>query len=139
MLNGLSLTTTSIAGNLHLLENSWCKHVLLDLYSMSTTYVAGIDLAICTSGAFALVADLLSFELEFRGVAVVEVSKRDAYSYFHVWSTSLSLLVSEMSAASEESGEQIEWIMVSSSPASLLPLLEPLMSVLVVYFPRFRI
>tara|TARA_R110002060_G_scaffold2007_2_gene3653 strand:+ start:1188 stop:1556 length:369 start_codon:yes stop_codon:yes gene_type:complete len=121
MLDRLALSATSVARNLYLLENSRRKHVLLDLHTMAMTHVTSIDLAIFTSSPVALVADLLLLQLELGGMPIVKVLQRNADSYFHVWSSPLTLLMPKVSTTTEEPREHVKWIMVSASLA-LLPL-----------------
>jgi hypothetical protein len=74
MLDSLALTSADVAIYLDLLENTGSKHVLLDLDTMSTTAVAGVDLSISASTSLAFLANLLLLELEFGRVAVVKIA-----------------------------------------------------------------
>jgi hypothetical protein len=71
-------------------------------------------------------------------VTVVEIPEGDTDSNFHIWTTTLARLMAEMTPTAEEAGEEVEGIMVLPAPATLLTLLEPLVSILVVDFAGFR-
>jgi hypothetical protein len=138
MLDRLPLSATRIARNLHLLENTWRKLVLLDLYTMPITRMTGIHLSILTSTALALLTNHLFLQLELGGMSIVEILQRNTNSNFHVRTSSLAAAMSEMSASAEETREQVEGVVVVSSTA-LLSLLEALMSVLVVDLAGFGV
>jgi hypothetical protein len=103
--------------------------------TMSTTVTAGVDDAISRAAAAALLADVLLIPLELCLPAVVEVAQRDANLDLDIVSARLSSLV--VTTTAKESAEQIEGVVVAA--ASLLPLLQAIVSVLVVYRAGLRI
>jgi hypothetical protein len=138
MLDRLPLPATRIARNLHLLENTWRKLVLLDLHTMPITSMTGIHLSIFTSTALALLTNHLFLQLEFGGMSIVEILQRNTDSNFHVRASSLASSMPEMSSAAEEPREQVEGVVVVAA-AALLSLLEALVSVLVVDLAGFGV
>jgi hypothetical protein len=138
MLDRLPLPATRIARNLHLLENTWRKLVLLDLHTMPITRMTGIHLSILTSTALALLTNHLFLQLELGGMPIVEILQWNTHSNFHVRTSSLAAAMSEMSASAEETREQVEGVVVVSSTA-LLSLLEAFVSVLVVDLAGFGV
>ncbi len=71
-------------------------------------------------------------------MAVVEILQWNTDSDFHVRSSSLASSMTEMSASAEEPGKEVEGVVVLAA-ASLLPLFEAFVSVLVVNFAGFRV
>lgn len=138
MLDSFPLPTTRIARNLYLLEDTWRKHVFLDLDPMPVTSMARIHLSIRTPASFALLANHLFLKLKFCGMTVVEILQWNTDSDFHVRSTSLASSMAEMSASAEEPGKEVEGVVVLAA-ASLLPLFEAFVSVFVVDFAGFGV
>ena len=139
MLDSFPLPTTRIARNLYLLEDAWRKHVFLDLDSMPVTSMARIHLSIRTPASFAFLANHLFLKLKFCGMTVVEILQWNTDSDFHVRSSSLAPSMAEMSASAEEPGKEVEGVVVLAAAASLLPLFEAFVSVLVVDFAGFGV
>jgi hypothetical protein len=73
MLDRLALSSTMLALHLHLLEDTWRQHMLLNHNAMSAAMATSINLPIRTSRAFALLTNLLLLELEFRRMPIVEI------------------------------------------------------------------
>src|SRR3954471_17777703 len=111
--------------------------MFLNLDAVAPTLRTRIDLAIRTPTTLALLADLLFLELEFRGVAVVEIAKGNAHTDFHVGTASLPASVPGMAPAAEEAREEIEGVVVPVAAAALLALFEAFVAVLVVDFAGF--
>jgi hypothetical protein len=107
---------------LHLLEYPWRKHVLLDNHTMPATLSTDIHKLIARAGAIALVADLLLLKLELRLVPVVEILQGNVDPHFHVRAATLPTPVSEVSAAAEEAGEEVEGVvlLLPATPRMLL-------------------
>lgn len=79
--------------------------MLLDLDTMSTTSGTCIYLPIRTARSLTVFADLLLFQLKFGTVAIIEVFQRNTNSDFHIRSTPLAGLMTEMPTATKESRE----------------------------------
>ena len=105
MLDRFPLAPACIACHLHLLEDARCKHVFLDLHTMSITNMASIHLSISTSTSLALLSNHLILQLELGGMAIVEILQRNAHTNFHIRTSSLTTSMSEMSSATEEPRE----------------------------------
>jgi hypothetical protein len=73
MLDRLPLSTASLTLHLHLLENTWGKHVFPYGNPMSTAGGACIHYAVRTSTASTIIANLLFFELELGLMTIVKV------------------------------------------------------------------
>jgi hypothetical protein len=125
VLDSLTLASTRLALNLHLLVNSGGQHMFLNMDAMSITGGARIHLPIGTAWSLTVLTDLLLFQLEFCAVAIVEISKGNTDSDLHIRPTSLTWLVTEMPTTAEESWERVERIMVLPATTTLLSLLQP--------------
>jgi hypothetical protein len=76
--------------------------------------------------------------LKLGGVAIVKVFQGDSNPNFHIWTSSLPRLVAKVTAATEEAGEEVKWVVVVSSTTTL-SLLQSFMPILIVDFAGFGV
>jgi hypothetical protein len=67
-------------------------------------------------------------------MSIVEILQRNTDSNFHVRTSSLAASMSEMSTSTEKPREEVKGIVVAAT-ATLLSLLQPFVSVLIVDLP----
>lgn len=120
MFNGLPLTTTHVTLHLHLLEDARGKHMFPYRDAMAAASRACLDDTICASAAFAFIANLLFFELEFRLMAIVKIGQGNGDANFHIGAVSLAMLMSKVPPASKEAAEQVKRIMALLATLALL-------------------
>lgn len=137
MLYRFPTAATLVALRLDLLEHARRKLVLGYAHAMSTAVPTGLDDAVCRSSALTLLTDLLLLPLELGCPPVVKIAQGNTNLDFDVGAFAYAV-AAKVSAAAEETTEEVEWIMMLA-PASLLPLLETFVPILVVYFARFGI
>jgi hypothetical protein len=135
VLNGLSTAATLVTLGLDLLVHAGSQLVLDDSDSVAATVSARLNNTIGRSSAVTFLADLLLLPLELGLATVIKVAQGNANLDLNVVAARLSPLV--VAASTEEAAEQVKGVVVAS--ASLLPLLQSLMAILVINLSRLGI